>query len=160
MPAEVALEDAAVRGPVEERAPGLELAHPVGCLARVQLGHAPVVHVLAAAHRVGEVHPPVVAVVHVAERRGHAALGHDRVRLAEERLAHQPDLRSGSGRGDCGTEPGAAGTDHQHVVVEGLVLRHERKVAGHQSQVGKSQVTVPARDRRARSDLRLVTCDW
>ena len=90
--AEVALENPAVAGSIEHRAPGLQLAHPVGGLARVQLRHAPVVHVLAAAHRVGEVHPPVVPVVHVPQRGGDASLGHHRVRLAEERLAHQPDL--------------------------------------------------------------------
>jgi hypothetical protein len=50
----------------------------------VQLGHPPVVDVLAAAHGVGEVHAPVVAVVDVRERRGHAAFGHHRVRLTEE----------------------------------------------------------------------------
>ena len=82
--AEVALEDAAVRGPVEERAPRLELAHAVRRFPRVQLGHPPVVDVLAAAHRVGEVHLPAVAIVDVGERRRHAAFGHDGVRLAEE----------------------------------------------------------------------------
>ena len=64
--AEVALEDPAVLGAVEHRAPGLELADAVGRFLGVQLGHAPVVEVLAAAHRVGEVDLPVVAVVDVA----------------------------------------------------------------------------------------------
>ena len=90
--AEVALEDPAVVRAVEERAPGLELADAIGRFLGVQLGHPPVVHVLAAAHRVGEMHLPVVAVVDVAERRRHAAFGHDGVRLAQERLAEQPDL--------------------------------------------------------------------
>ena len=80
--AEVALQDAAVRRPVEHRAPGLELAHAVGRFLGVQLGHAPVVDVLAAAHRVGEVHLPAVAIVDVGQRGRHAAFGHDRVRLA------------------------------------------------------------------------------
>ena len=66
MAAEVALVDAAVRRAIEHRAPGFELAHAVGRFLGVQLGHAPVVDVLAAAHRVGEVHLPVVAVVVVA----------------------------------------------------------------------------------------------
>ena len=89
--AEVALQDAAVLGAVEHRAPGLELAHAVGRFLGVQLGHAPVVEVLAAAHRVGEVDLPVVALVDVGQRRGDAALGHHRVRLAEQRLADQAD---------------------------------------------------------------------
>ena len=89
--AEVALEDAAVLRAIEDRAPRLELADAVGRFLGVQLGHAPVVQVLAAAHRVGEVDLPVVAVVDVAERRGDAAFGHDGVRLAEQRLADQAD---------------------------------------------------------------------
>jgi hypothetical protein len=52
----------------------------------VQLGHPEVVQELAAAHGVAEVHHPVVARVHVAHGGGRAALGHDRVRLAEQRL--------------------------------------------------------------------------
>ena len=84
VPAEVALEDAAVRGPVEERAPRLELAHAVGRFFRVQFGHPPVVDVLAAAHRVGEVHLPAVSIVDVGERGRHAAFRHHGVRLAEE----------------------------------------------------------------------------
>ena len=87
MAAEVALQDAAVLRAIEHRAPGFELAHAIGRFLRVQLGHAPVVQVLAAAHRVGEVHAPAVAVVDVGHRRRHAAFGHDGVRLAEQRLA-------------------------------------------------------------------------
>ena len=90
--AEVALQDAAVGRPVEDRAPRLELAHALGRFLGVQLGHAPVVQVLAAAHRVGEVHAPVVAIVDVGQRRSDAAFGHHGVGLAEQRLAHEPDL--------------------------------------------------------------------
>ena len=82
--AEVALQDAAVRRAIEDRAVALELANAIGRLPRVELRHPPVVHVLAAAHGVGEVDAPGIAIVDVAERRGHAALGHDRVGLAEE----------------------------------------------------------------------------
>ena len=91
MPAERALEDPAVAGPVEDGAPGLELADPVGRLLGVELGHPRVVEELAADHRVAEVDLPGVVLVDVAERGGDAALGHDRVGLAEERLADEPD---------------------------------------------------------------------
>ena len=67
VPSEVALENAAVWGAVEERTPCLQLLDPVGRFLRVELGHAPVVDVLAAAHGVGEVNLPVVAVVHIAQ---------------------------------------------------------------------------------------------
>ena len=86
MAAEVALQDAAVCRAIEHRAPRFELAHALRRFLGVELGHPPVVQVLAAAHRVGEVHAPVVAVVDVGHRRRHAALGHDGVRLAEQRL--------------------------------------------------------------------------
>src|SRR3712207_7414386 len=46
------------------------------------------------AHGVAEVHPPVVLGVQVGHRRGDPALGHDRVRLAEQRLAHHRRPRS------------------------------------------------------------------
>ena len=121
--AEVALQDAAVLRAVEDRAPGLELAHAVGRLLGVQLGHAPVVEVLAAAHRVGEVDLPVVAVVDVGQRRGHAALGHDGVRLAEQRLADEADRRARRRRLDGGAQPGAAGADDEDVVLVGLDVR-------------------------------------
>ncbi len=85
--AEVALADPAVRRAVEEGAVGLELPDPVGRLLGVQLGHPPRVEELAAAHRVAEVHLPAVLAVDVAHARRDAALGHDGVRLAEQRLA-------------------------------------------------------------------------
>ena len=114
--AEVALVDAAVGRAIEHGAPTLELADPVRRFPGVQLRHAPVVQVLAAAHRVGEVHLPVVAIVVVAHRRGHAALGHHRVGLAEQRLADEPDRHAGAAGLDGGAQAGAAGADHQHVV--------------------------------------------
>ena len=122
VPAEVALEDPAVGGAVEQRAPRLQLADPVRRLLRVQLGHAPVVDVLAAAHGVGEVHLPVVAVVHVRQRRRDPALGHHGVRLPQQRLADEPHRGARGGRGDRGPEPGAAGPDDEDVVLEGLVV--------------------------------------
>ena len=124
--AEITLEDTAVGGPIEHRAPRLELADAIRRLLRVQLRHAPVVHVLAAAHRVGEMHLPAVAIVDVGERRGDAAFRHHRVRLAEKRLADESDRRA-AGRGlDCRPQPRPACADHEHVVVVGLVLRHQR----------------------------------
>src|SRR5205085_3519063 len=87
--AEVALEDEPVLRPVEQRAPFLELEDPVGRLLRVELRHPPVVEQLPAAHGVAEVDAPVVLLPYVPERGGDAALGHDGVGLAEERLADQ-----------------------------------------------------------------------
>jgi hypothetical protein len=119
--AEVALEDAAVGGAIEQRPPGFELADPVGRLPGVELGHPPVVDVLAAAHRVGEVHPPAVTIVDVGERRRHAPFRHDGVGLAEQRLADQPDFDPRRRGLDGGTKTGAAGADDEHIVLVGCV---------------------------------------
>ena len=121
---EVALEDQAVLGPVEQGAPVLELADPVGRLLGVQLGHAPVVEHLAAAHGVAEVDLPAVLVVDVAQGRGHAALGHHGVGLAQQRLAHQRGAQALGPGLDGGPQPGAAGADDDDVELVGLVLSH------------------------------------
>ena len=94
VPAEVALENPAVLGAVEECAPLLELPHAIGRFLGVQFGHAVVVEVLAAAHGVAEVDHPVVFGVHVAHRGGHAAFGHDGVGLSQQRLGNDADAQS------------------------------------------------------------------
>ena len=71
---------------------------------------------LAADHRVAEVDLPRVVRGDVGERRRDAALGHDRVGLAEQRLADEPDVRAGGPRLDRRPQPGAAGADDEDVV--------------------------------------------
>ena len=110
---------------IEHRAPRLELADAIGRFLRVQLGHAPVVQVLAAAHRVGEVHAPAVAVVDVGHRRGHAALGHDGVRLAEQRLGDDADRGALRRRFDGRAQSRAAGADDEHVVIDDGILHRK-----------------------------------
>ena len=58
----------------------------------------------------------VVLGVDVPERCGDAALGHHGVRLAQERLADEPDRRPAA-RLDRGAQPRAAGADDEDVVV-------------------------------------------
>ena len=118
--AEVPLADLAVLGAVEQRAPGLQLPDPVRGLLGVQLGHPRVVQELAAAHRVAEVHHPVVVRVDVAHRRRAAALGHDRVRLAEQRLGDDRGPLARQPRLDRRPQPGAARADDDDVVGEPL----------------------------------------
>src|SRR5437667_181485 len=124
MPAEVTLEDEAVLGAVEERAPLLELEHALGRLLRVQLRHAPVVEELAATHGVAEVDLPVVFLPHVRQRGGDSALGHDRVRLAQERLAHERGLRAVRVRFDRGAQARAPGADDDNAVLVALEITH------------------------------------
>jgi hypothetical protein len=115
--AEVPLEDAPVGCSIEKRAPGFELADSVWRFPRVQLRHAPVVHILAAAHRIGEVDLPAVTIVDVGQRGCHAAFRHHRVRFAEERFAEQPDFDTSRRRLDRGAKPCSARANDEHIVL-------------------------------------------
>ena len=126
MAAEVALQDASVRRPIEQRAPRFELAHAIGRLLRVELRHPPVVDVLSAAHRVGEMDLPAVAIIDVGQRRRDASLGHHGVRFAKQRLAHEADRDSRRRRFDRGAKSRAACSDHQHVMDVRLIFRHHQ----------------------------------
>ncbi len=122
VPAEVPLADLAVLGAVEQRAPGLQLPHAVGRLLGVQLGHPPVVEELAAPHGVTEVHHPVVVGVDVPHRGGRAALGHDRVGLAEQRLADDRGPLALLAGLDRGPQAGPARADDDDVVLVALYV--------------------------------------
>ena len=93
--AEITLQDFPILGAVKHRAPRLQFMHARRSFFGMQLGHAPVVDVLPAAHRIGKVHFPVVAVIHIAHGGRHPAFGHDGVRLAQQRFADQADFDAG-----------------------------------------------------------------
>jgi len=82
MSAKMPLQNSAVFGAIENSAPRFKLAHSIGCLLGVQLGHAPLIYVLAAAHRISKMHLPIVAFIDIGQRRSDSALGHYRMRLA------------------------------------------------------------------------------
>src|SRR3954452_8261109 len=111
MPAEVALADSPVLGAVEQCAVAFQFPHPVGGFECVQLGHAPVVQELPAAHGVFEVCLPIVLGVRVTHRGGASALGHHGVGLAEQRLADHCHLQATFTCLDDRTQTRAAGTD-------------------------------------------------
>jgi hypothetical protein len=124
MPAEIPLQDPAVRGAVEESAPRFQFADACWCFLCVQLSHAPVVQVLAAAHGVGKVNAPAVAIIHVGHGRGYAAFCHYGVSFAEQRLRNQCDLYAGC-RGLHGSaQPCAPGADNQNVMFVRDVFGH------------------------------------
>ena len=114
--AERSLQDPAVARAVEHGPPALQLVDPGRGLLGVQLGHARLVEQLAADHRVAEVDLPRVGLGDVPQRGGDAALGHDRVRLAEQRLADEADARTGRASFDGGSQTGTARADHEDVV--------------------------------------------
>src|ERR1051326_1709584 len=67
--AEMSLQNSAILRSVENGAPRLQLPHAIRCFFRVQLGHAPLVHILTAAHCIGEMHLPVVALIDIGQSR-------------------------------------------------------------------------------------------
>src|SRR5215212_3848387 len=121
MPAEGTLADLALRRPVEERPPLLELVDPLGCLFGEGLDHRPVVEELAAPHSVDKVLAPGVVGVDVPDRGRDAALGHDGVGLAEQALRDDADREAVPRPGDRGPETRPSGADDQDVVLARLV---------------------------------------
>src|SRR5256885_17013033 len=93
--AEVALKNARVFRAIEDSAPGFQFADAIRRFPGVELRHSPIIDVLAAAHRVGEVDLPAIAVVHVRQSGRDAAFGHYRVRFAEQTLADHADGNAG-----------------------------------------------------------------
>ena len=124
MSPKISLKDLPVFSTVENGPPGFEFSNAVGCFFCVKLRHSPVVHVLPAAHRVGEMHFPIVAVVDVAEGRRHPALGHYGMGFAEQRFADQTDANARRGRLDRGTQACTTSTDYEYVMFERCVFSH------------------------------------
>jgi hypothetical protein len=86
VPAEIALQNAAILGAIEEGSPSFQLTNAIGRFLRMQLRHSGVVQVLTTAHGIGEMDPPTIAVVDVGESGSYTAFGHDSVSLPQERL--------------------------------------------------------------------------
>ena len=102
MAAEWALHDQAIGRAVEDRAILLQLQDALRRLFRQKLDGAPVVKECTAAHRVHEVDLPRILLVQVRQRSGDPTLGHDCVRLAEQRLTHDADAQPSLPRCDRG----------------------------------------------------------
>jgi hypothetical protein len=124
MATEIPLENLALFGAIENRAPGLEFLHPVRSLFGMQFRHSRIVQILAAAHRIGKMDAPVIAIVDISHRRGHAAFCHNRVRFAQQRFADQSYLDSGTRRFDRSPQTGAASANYENVVVVLLIFSH------------------------------------
>jgi len=110
-------------------APQFEIVDFAGRLTGKKLGHPPVVDVLSTRERVAKVGLPVILRIDAADRCRDAALGDDRVRLAEQRFAHDrhPCTRR---RGlDRGAQPRTAGADDQHVGAVDRMLRPRHQIS-------------------------------
>ena len=114
--AESALQDSAIVGAIEKRAPLLEFAHAVRRFLRVELRHAPVVEEFSAAHGVAEVRAPVVGGIHVGHGRGDSAFGHHGVRFAQQRFANDANVRALRQRFDRRAQSRAARADDQNIM--------------------------------------------
>src|ERR671921_2365505 len=121
MAAEGTLGDPALRRPVEECPPLLELVDPVWGLFGEGLDHPPVIEELAAPHGVDKVLAPGVVGVDVPDRGRDTALGHDGVGLAQQALGDDADRQAVLGRRYRGPETRSSGADDQDVVLARLV---------------------------------------
>ena len=122
VPAKVALKNTPVFGPIKKRPPLFKFQNPVRRLLGVELGHAPVVEHLAATHGIPEMDLPVVLLVDVAQGCGDPALGHDRMRLPEQRFTDKSGFDTGRRGFDGRAESRATRANHDHVVFVSLVL--------------------------------------
>ena len=124
MAAEISLQDATVPGAIENCAPGFKLADAIRRFLGMQFSHPPIVDVLAAAHRIGEMHFPVITIIHIGQRSGDATFSHDGVGFAEKRLTNESNPNSGRGCFNGGTQPSAPRADYQNIVFARFVIGH------------------------------------
>ena len=120
----MSLQNSAVFCAIKNGAPRFELAHAIGRFFRVQLGHAPLVDILAAAHGIGEVHFPIVAFIDIGQRRRNSTFGHHRVRFAQKRFADQTDANTCSRSFNRRAQSRAPSANDENIVLESFVFRH------------------------------------
>src|SRR5215469_11774250 len=122
--AEVSLKNPAVLRAIEECAPSLKFAHAFRRFPGVQFRHAPVVEILTAPHRIGEMDAPVIAIVNIRKRCRNAAFGHDGMRFSQQRFANDPHCRAVRSGFNGGAQARSARSNHQNIVGEPLEFRH------------------------------------
>src|SRR5687767_6745759 len=92
--AKCTLQNVAAAGAIEQRTPLFQLTYTIRRLPRVNLGHAPAVQKLSAAHRVAKVRAPVVSRIDVSHRGGNTTFSHYRVGLRSEERRVGKECRS------------------------------------------------------------------
>ena len=124
MSAEMSLQNFSILCAIENSAPRFEFANAVRRFLRVQLSHAPLIHILTAAHCIGEMHLPVIAFINIGQGRRDSAFGHYGVRFAEKRFANESNPNTCSRRFDSGPQPRTACANDKNVVLESFVVGH------------------------------------
>src|SRR5437868_8369102 len=120
MATKVPLQNTTILCSIENRAPCFEFAHAIGRLLRVQLGHAPLIDVLATAHGIGEMHFPIIALIDIGQGGRDPPFRHDRVCFAEKRFPNKTDRNSRCRRYDARAQTSPASADYQHIMLESL----------------------------------------
>ena len=123
VPAEVSLKNLAVCRAIEKRAPCLEFADAFRSFFGMEFGHAPVVQVLTATHRIGEMNPPAIAIVDVGQCCRDASFGHYGMRFAQQRLGDHGYACACGKAFYRGTQSGAARANDQDVMLMSFILR-------------------------------------
>src|SRR5882762_1255133 len=116
VPAKRSLQNPSVIRAIKQRAPLLQFLHPFRSFLRVQLRHAPVVQHFSAAHGVAKMWLPAVRRIHVSHRRRNSALGHHRMRFAQQRFAHHSHRSALPQRFNRGPQSRSPSSHHQHIV--------------------------------------------
>ena len=105
----------------------------------MQFGHAPIIDILAAAHRVGKVDLPIIGLIHRAQRRCNATFGHHGVGFPKKRFANQPHLDSSRRCLNRRAQSGPACSDNQYVVLELLIRRHQKILQSLRTPIAQSR---------------------
>ena len=140
MPAKGPLKDQPVGSAVEKRAPLLKFANTVRSFLRMELGHAPMVKELAAAHGVAEMRSPVICTVHISHGCCDATFRHDGVSLTKQGFANHADRRSLTQRLDSRAQTGATRTNNQDIMFVCFELCSHRIVRSRSTPAATSRM--------------------
>jgi hypothetical protein len=124
MATEIALQDTPISRAIEKGTPCFQFADARRRFLRMEFCHSPVAKILAATHRVGKVNSPVIPVIYISHRGGYAALGHDRVCLAQEGFRNESHLYSGRRSLNRSAQASAPRTNNKNIVFVGDVFGH------------------------------------
>src|SRR5262245_18251027 len=77
--AKVSLKNSSVFGSIKQCSPCIQLTNPIWCFLCMQFGHAPLIEILSAAHRICKMYFPVIAIIHICHCCSYTTFSHHRV---------------------------------------------------------------------------------